>query len=388
MPEISEMIEACSRAFDEEDWASCISHARAALALEASPDDVSQFKHYLATALFLRNESNTDEILEGASIYEDLLLSCGSASIEGIKFHRKLGATYSRLFRSKVHSSDIVNKAIFNYQQALAGGIPEPGVRASTEAQLAYAFIQLGGEHGRANHLHARRHFENALAIYTARQYPEEFAEVTKMLDELDAISRIDPENIFDDSLVRAATEGSLGQVQHLLNSGVHVDSRDSDGCTALQTAISEGFRDIAILLLDHGADPKLRDFKSFALLHWAVFPNDRTLVQLGYDPEVGIDPQDSTGRTPLSWAASEDWIIAIEWLLESKANIEISDHKGWSPLHFAAAAGKVNALEVLLKSGADATARCRLGDTPLDVAVRLGVESTAASLTRFLLAT
>src|SRR4051812_14031403 len=119
------MVAACSRAFDEGDWASCVSLARAALALEASPDDVEQLRSYLATALFLRRESSTDELLEAASIYEGLLADCGSTSSEGIRLHRKLGATYARLFRSKVHSNDIVNRAIFNFQQALIGGIAE-----------------------------------------------------------------------------------------------------------------------------------------------------------------------------------------------------------------------------------------------------------------------
>ena len=52
----------------------------------------------------------------------------------------------------------------------------------------------------------------------------------------------------------------ALEVVSYLVSTGAHIDDRDDRGRTALMTAAEGNHADIAKLLLNHGADPSLRD--------------------------------------------------------------------------------------------------------------------------------
>ena len=60
--------------------------------------------------------------------------------------------------------------------------------------------------------------------------------------------------------LFRAACAGHLALVEHHLDQGIDVDFIHPElQSTALVAAIEEGRTDVALLLLDRGADPALR---------------------------------------------------------------------------------------------------------------------------------
>jgi ankyrin repeat protein len=103
--------------------------------------------------------------------------------------------------------------------------------------------------------------------------------------------------------------------------------------------------------------------------------------MTLAFVPEVGINPKDILGRTPLSWASSDDHLIAVEWLLNRDADTSIPDLDGWTPLHFAAANGRVKSIERLLVGNANREARSRSGETPLETARRLRQHEAALML-------
>jgi uncharacterized protein len=57
-----------------------------------------------------------------------------------------------------------------------------------------------------------------------------------------------------------AACDGDLGLVEHHIDAGVDVDFIHAElQSTALVAAIEEGHTEMALLLLDRGADPTLR---------------------------------------------------------------------------------------------------------------------------------
>ncbi len=56
-------------------------------------------------------------------------------------------------------------------------------------------------------------------------------------------------------SLIYAAKEGDLKQVQELLEKKVDVDAKGENGVTALMAAASEGHADVVNLLLEWQAD-------------------------------------------------------------------------------------------------------------------------------------
>jgi ankyrin repeat protein len=71
-------------------------------------------------------------------------------------------------------------------------------------------------------------------------------------------------------------------------------------------------------------------------------------------------------GRRALNWAAINNRVDAIRWLLAHGAPIEATNHTGFTALHHAAEVGSVDAARVLLAAGADPKHTNLEGITPL----------------------
>jgi len=200
------------------------------------------------------------------------------------------------------------------------------------------------------------------------------------------------------DSLFAAVATGDLARVKRLaIDCGVDPNVREDDkGATPLHVAAEYGYSEIVEVLLEHGADPNIRDKYGETPLHVAAaFGNSKVvevLLEHGADPNA----RDDYGATPLHYAAAFDYpkIVkslpkdlsdydatplqgAVEFnypevaklLLEHGANPNIQENKyGYTPLHYAASRCHVDVARVLLDHGADPTIRDNEGRTPLDI--------------------
>ena len=59
-------------------------------------------------------------------------------------------------------------------------------------------------------------------------------------------------------------------------------------------------------------------------------------------------------GYFPLQWAALNNRVGIINYLLEAGAPVNLADHTGQNALHWAAVRGSLSAAETLLRSGSD----------------------------------
>ncbi|XP_049801513.1 ankyrin repeat domain-containing protein 39 [Schistocerca nitens] len=130
---------------------------------------------------------------------------------------------------------------------------------------------------------------------------------VYQTLDELD----------FERGLWSPAQNGEMSRVKNLLERGVHVDSRDSAGYTALHYAARAGHAAICQQLIAAGA---LLDAKTRA-----------------------------GGATPLHRAAASGKLHIVQLLLEAGANSAVTDADGRTALHRAAEEGHSDVAELLL---------------------------------------
>ena len=75
------------------------------------------------------------------------------------------------------------------------------------------------------------------------------------------------------------------------------------------------------------------------------------------------LNALDSSGRTPIAWAAIRGDVVALETLIRFGADVNLSDSQGQSPLHHARTPA---CIDVLTNAGADVHARDAFGHTPL----------------------
>ena len=111
----------------------------------------------------------------------------------------------------------------------------------------------------------------------------------------------------------------------------------DQDGWTALHYGVGSAPK--VALLLEHQADPNIRDYH---------------------------------GRTPFLLAAEKGCTASAELLWENGSKIHFTGRRGWNPMHVAARYGRVSFVEWLLDVGARdmMLAKNCEGDTPLDLAI------------------
>jgi uncharacterized protein len=105
-------------------------------------------------------------------------------------------------------------------------------------------------------------------------------------------------------ALNTAILEGRYAEVQSILNTGIDVNSPDSEGCTAIFIAVLKNSRKLLHTLLKAGANPNLGNMMD--------------------------------GRTPLmilNYYWNRKSLEICNLLLEFNADINITDHKGFTPL-------------------------------------------------------
>jgi hypothetical protein len=108
-------------------------------------------------------------------------------------------------------------------------------------------------------------------------------------------------------------------------------------GVSCTSKAVSEGYVEIASLLIASGANVNAR--------------NDK-------------------GMSPLQIAAVKSRIDVVSLLLENGAAINASDNEGRTSLHNAATNGDSEIVELLLKKGANSETKDKYGQTPLQKAI------------------
>ena len=148
-----------------------------------------------------------------------------------------------------------------------------------------------------------------------------------------------------------ACALGATARVAELLSADRQlVDQYSADGFTALGLASFFGHRDVALLLLDAGADPKRasRNALRVSPLHSAVSAGHAALAAL---------------------------------LLERGADPDLEEANGMTPLHTAAGSGNREIVALLLHAGAQPTHPSHDGRTPAAIARQYGHPDIAAEL-------
>jgi len=172
--------------------------------------------------------------------------------------------------------------------------------------------------------------------------------------------------------LAAALTMEHFNVAQLLYQRGADIDVRGYEGRTPLIGASSKGHLGIVQWLLHRGAGPNLSGGNlRWNALHWVAADDylivAQTLLQHNADPNI----RDSDGEVPLHIASRRGSSNVTRLLLEHGVGVNARGEDGATPLHLASKDGWLEVARLLIEHGADRGAEDNEGRTPLQVAQR-----------------
>jgi ankyrin repeat protein len=133
---------------------------------------------------------------------------------------------------------------------------------------------------------------------------------------------------------------------------------------------------------LELGAKLQAKDDLGRSTLFLAVMDaKDLALVRWLHEKGVPVDDADTSGRTPLSFAADYGLSDIVRYLVEQGAAVDKADVQKRTPLLHATGADHPDVIAYLLEHGANVNTADQFGDTPLIVACAKGHAEAAALL-------
>ncbi len=178
----------------------------------------------------------------------------------------------------------------------------------------------------------------------------------------------------------RAAQSDNPALIDALLAHPDHAHMNDTcemgkTHADAFRLALHAGHAATVQRLIDHGVNINGRDTEGHTPLHWLLMhrktraealPMVRLLLRHGAD---GDKAANLWGETPLMVSAKADFPEAMRLLLDKGADVTRRSNYHETALHFAAHHYTVDTINVLLDAGADVNAVDRIGQTPLHIA-------------------
>jgi type 1 glutamine amidotransferase len=138
-----------------------------------------------------------------------------------------------------------------------------------------------------------------------------------------------------------------------------------------LEQAILRNKQEIAVLLLESGANPNSTNASKRTPLHLAVDRNNpaiaAALLKAGAKPNL----LDNDGWTALHHAAAKNQLETAKALLAGGADPMTLSERGGTPLHEAACSGGTEIIRLLIAHKVDPTVKSHEGVTALDIAVK-----------------
>lgn len=127
-----------------------------------------------------------------------------------------------------------------------------------------------------------------------------------------------------DNRLMEAVTGGDVYEVRKLVRKGVDVNAKDGKE-TALGRACDCGYHQIAVVLLENGADVNAgSEFGATPLMLASIHGENAKILELLIDNGADINAKDDFGRTALIYAAGFGDAKMVRLLLDRGADPDI----------------------------------------------------------------
>jgi hypothetical protein len=178
--------------------------------------------------------------------------------------------------------------------------------------------------------------------------------------------------------LLAAAAQNQPEVVQQLLAAGVDIETRDTQGRTALLLATHHNAVEAARFLIESGADVNAMDSISDSPYLYAGAEGRLEILRMTLDHGADLASVNRYGGTALIPAAHHGHVETVRELLQTATDIDHVNNLGWTALLEAVILGDggpvyIEIVKLLIEAGADAEIADDDGVTPLEHAKQSG---------------
>ena len=144
-----------------------------------------------------------------------------------------------------------------------------------------------------------------------------------------DAFSLDDSDILLDRVFMTAVKKSNYNKVEEMLDQDVAINYKDSENLVALAYALENDDKRMFKLLIDNGADPKVKILNKSSLLIFYVAKNRYLLIDDIIKSGVDIDSQDKMGMTALMHSIEKINLNAVNVLVMKDFDREKTDFAG-----------------------------------------------------------
>jgi len=180
------------------------------------------------------------------------------------------------------------------------------------------------------------------------------------------------------DRLLAAAAQNQSEIVQQLLAAGVDIETRDTQGRTALLLASHHNAVEAARILIEAGADVNAMDNISDSPYLYTGAEGRLEILRMTLEHGADLASVNRYGGTALIPAAHHGHVETVRTLLQTTTDIDHVNNLGWTALLEAVILGDggpvyIEIVKLLLEAGANADIADDNGVTPLEHAKQSG---------------
>lgn len=181
--------------------------------------------------------------------------------------------------------------------------------------------------------------------------------------------------------LQRGLVIGDGELVQTLINLGVNVNTKFSDGLSALWIAAFTNSPEMIDVLASGKANMDIKDKNGKTVLMWAVEKDKKEVANALIKHGANVNLMDNKKRTALMSAVLADKPRMVHMLVLNNAQIDLKDSEGNSAILVAASRGNTELVKLFLEHGSSVNAFDSFGNTPLLIALHKNFDDMAELL-------